>query len=68
MEGKLSFIEVCGSFNKWVVKVRRMISLHEMRDQLLWNDILVKKVGGTPSSTDALTFEEFGYGSGPRTR
>ena len=48
MLGNLSFNEVFDSFNKSLVKLCRMISLHKMRDQLLWNDILVKKVGGTP--------------------
>jgi hypothetical protein len=68
MQGKLSFNYLFGSFRESLVKLCGMIILHKMRDQLLWNDILVKKVGGTPSSTDPLTFEEFVHGSGPGTR
>ena len=54
MQGKLSFNYISGCFHESLVKLCRMISLHKMRGQLLWNDILVKKVGGHPPPQETL--------------
>jgi hypothetical protein len=45
---RLSLNYVLGCFDELLVKLCRMISLHKTRGQLLWNDALVKRVGGTP--------------------
>jgi hypothetical protein len=48
VQGKVSFNEVLDSFNTSLVKLCRMIFLHNTLTQPVWNDTLVKKGRGAP--------------------